>query len=964
MSLPDDTGPDASIARNRQGAAAAQPASLIIGRWPSGASAGGRSWADLGFALGGYAVIKAGNAAVHRYFPAAASFMVPQATWVQGPDKLLGELVGGFAVTFASLGVSTHADHLLRRGGGHPLRDAAVPRPAHRPEGGLTARPRPAHRQDAGDVRATAVWTVAVIALATLPGAGLITLAVFSEGAGSAALAVLRQRRGDAGRAGGDRLVDLRFFLTSQLVAVEDLPLWRLFVRSGQLTSGRVGPGLGGLVKARLTVLLTVMGMVILIVSLVGNIPALGLQVAYAPSLVRLDPALVPVGLLVPAELVGRRLHLGGGAALRGVPDAGVPGHAGAARRARPEAEAVGAGRGAQGRMSALLALWLLAGCPSEAVAHVPEAKREGACAVLARDAPAPVNRAALDAIYREPELSRARIRNSGALEAMLARLEAWLDRLAGSRGVETYSVVTRWLVMGLGALAALWAIARLLERRRGPAAVKPAAPGAALVLEDPQLHFGRAERSARLLPARGAAGGAARAALFARARAARPPRPGEDEPRAGAGAARPWRERRAGPGGGGRARVVRRHVLLAERGAGGAGEALPRRRAAALGAGGGARVRRLWPLGLLLWVALALGLVAGQGSRADSPLCSKDNPGPQGAAVLDRWLKTSGAKTFALPAPLTTTAGLGSVVILGAAQRRFGHPEVALLEAFVRQGGTLVYLPPPRESAQSDLDRWLQLYRGESWPDPDRRKDDPGGRDLAVTFPHGLLAGAQTLRLSAEPSWASDLPGAIDAAGDAVWVIPLGEGEVWVAPGPSLAENRRLDLADNAVFWANLARRGAVGFTEGHLVAPDTSQARRHLWGVTLELLFVGAVGVLASLRRLGPARPRLERSARSSLEYVRALANLARRAHVEGELFEQMRQRVRRVMHEQAGIAPGLPADEAARALEAAGVPLGEALLRLARADAAAVAGDPAQFSSLGRDAAQIERRLLGRM
>ena len=146
--------------------------------------------------------------------------------------------------------------------------------------------------------------------------------------------------------------------------------------------------------------------------------------------------------------------------------------------------------------MSALLALWLLAGCPSEAVAHVPEAKREGACAVLARDAPAPVNRAALDAIYREPELSRARIRNSGALEAMLARLEAWLDRLAGSRGVETYSVVTRWLVMGLGALAALWAIARLLERRRGPAAVKPAAPGAALVLEDPQLHFGRAERS------------------------------------------------------------------------------------------------------------------------------------------------------------------------------------------------------------------------------------------------------------------------------------------------------------------------------------------------------------------------------------------------------------------------------------------------------------------------------------
>ena len=256
----------------------------------------------LGFALGGYAVIKAGNAVVHRYFPAAASFDALEATRVQGPDKLLGELVGGFAVTFASLGVYMLITSFAA---------VAVTRYAMLSYLGQPTGPREAIGEAAartGKTLAmfalTAVWTVAVIALATLPGAGLITLAVFSEGAGSAALAVLGSGVAMLGALVAIVWSILRFFLTSQLVAVEDLPLWRLFVRSGQLTSGRVGPGLGGLVKARLTVLLTVMGMVILIVSLVGNIPALGLQVAYAPSLVRLDPALVPVGLLVPAELV------------------------------------------------------------------------------------------------------------------------------------------------------------------------------------------------------------------------------------------------------------------------------------------------------------------------------------------------------------------------------------------------------------------------------------------------------------------------------------------------------------------------------------------------------------------------------------------------------------------------------------------------------------------------------------
>jgi hypothetical protein len=365
------------------------------------------------------------------------------------------------------------------------------------------------------------------------------------------------------------------------------------------------------------------------------------------------------------------------------------------------------------------------------------------------------------------------------------------------------------------------------------------------------------------------------------------------------------------------------------------------------------------------LVIALVLSALSSQSdSQADSPLCSMENPGPRGAKVLDLWLQQNGAKTRALPAPLTNSSleGLGSVLILGVSQRRLGKPEVAQLDAFVRAGGTLVYLPALSDS-QPELDDWLKLSRDPQWPEADRRSDDRGGYDVPVTFPRGLLAGAHTLRLFAEPTARTDLEEAVNVASSVVFAIPLEKGEVWLAPGTGLAENRRLELGDNAVFWTNLARRGPVGFDEGHLVAPDTSTARRHLWGVLAQLGFVGLVLLWAVARRLGPPRPLVTAPARSVMEYVRAMANLARRAKVEAELFVELKARVRRVMHEQAGIPLQMETAEAARALEAAGVPLAQELTRLERALPQQVAVDPKLFTELSVAAAKIERSLIGR-
>jgi hypothetical protein len=98
----------------------------------------------------------------------------------------------------------------------------------------------------------------------------------------------------------------LRFIVTAQVVAIEPLGAWAAFRRSNELVSGSVGPGLGGWVKGRLTVLITIAGVILLIVSGVISAPQLFLHIAYGNALdpMRATPEAVPQLLLVPAELL------------------------------------------------------------------------------------------------------------------------------------------------------------------------------------------------------------------------------------------------------------------------------------------------------------------------------------------------------------------------------------------------------------------------------------------------------------------------------------------------------------------------------------------------------------------------------------------------------------------------------------------------------------------------------------
>ncbi len=102
------------------------------------------------------------------------------------------------------------------------------------------------------------------------------------------------------------------------------------------------------------------------------------------------------------------------------------------------------------------------------------------------------VDRAKLEEIYQRPQFERARRRNDGGLQRLWRNFVTWFERAFGSRGAETYSVVARFLVLLAAALVALWAVLKMLGRKRASPMLTPRPGTAPLVLDDPTTHLGR----------------------------------------------------------------------------------------------------------------------------------------------------------------------------------------------------------------------------------------------------------------------------------------------------------------------------------------------------------------------------------------------------------------------------------------------------------------------------------------
>jgi len=366
------------------------------------------------------------------------------------------------------------------------------------------------------------------------------------------------------------------------------------------------------------------------------------------------------------------------------------------------------------------------------------------------------------------------------------------------------------------------------------------------------------------------------------------------------------------------------------------------------------------WPWILLFALAVGLGLLTSTPDPNDVPIPSIDNAGPQGAKVLHAWLTETGSTVDALHAPLTTLPfGLQALVIAAPTLRQISEEEVEALKRFVDAGGTLVYLSPRPALTQQAMAQWLGLRDAAGrFLDLSPAGADLGGTTVAVEpSQQSLMPAVKSLRVGADTVLDVGLEGALRVAGQTLWAWPQGKGQVWIAAGPDLVENRRLELEGNLAFWAQL-RRMRIGFDEFHHVAATPPAWSLNLWAALAQFVVIGLLFVAARSRRLGPARPTPVRQHRSSLEYVHAMGALMQRAGVEAELKLKMRERLRRLMHERLGIPVTLSAEDASRAL---GLQTGLPAHAYAALDRQLQTACP--FVEVSAQAARVENAIVGR-
>lgn len=152
-------------------------------------------------------------------------------------------------------------------------------------------------------------WTALVSVPLLLPSLVLAVLAaIMVSSDGKAGAVVLAGLAGVAAVLGLIVLVlwfVIRFMLVSQIIAVESKRAWETFRRADALSSGRLARGALGLVKVRLTVLITVLSAVLIIVSLVTSLPLLIAGGVYGASFQPGNTVedVVPAVVLMPIQL-------------------------------------------------------------------------------------------------------------------------------------------------------------------------------------------------------------------------------------------------------------------------------------------------------------------------------------------------------------------------------------------------------------------------------------------------------------------------------------------------------------------------------------------------------------------------------------------------------------------------------------------------------------------------------------
>jgi hypothetical protein len=260
----------------------------------------------LGFQLVDFILLKVNEVLSRRFFPVLTSDLA--ALSKGNPVETLGQLAGALSLVVAV----ALAMMLVSQVAGVATTHYVYPRLLQRPGPNLrTALIRALKRL--GTITLAFLlsigWTLVVGLGFFVPGAALAVGSVAVQRSGAQVpAAVMLVLAGLVLLLGFVALVLwflIRFLLTAQVVALEDAGALQVFRRTAALSSGRVEPGPLGLVKVRLMVLVTIIGLLLLILSLVAYLPTLALGTIYGGPL---QPGqhieqFVPHVVLVPVQL-------------------------------------------------------------------------------------------------------------------------------------------------------------------------------------------------------------------------------------------------------------------------------------------------------------------------------------------------------------------------------------------------------------------------------------------------------------------------------------------------------------------------------------------------------------------------------------------------------------------------------------------------------------------------------------
>ena len=302
----------------------------------------------------------------------------------------------------------------------------------------------------------------------------------------------------------------------------------------------------------------------------------------------------------------------------------------------------------------------------------------------------------------------------------------------------------------------------------------------------------------------------------------------------------------------------------------------------------------------VLLVVIVLLAALAGLTAKADDrndPRASTWVRSGNGAAALYWTLQDLGIQTKRRTAPFLDADSLRGVVAVIAPAETVTEDEAGAAAAFVRRGGTLLYVPSPYESSSALMDslgvradwlRGIQLWTSETRaarPRPHRWTEgvtEVTGFQRVIRDTAGVMrkAGADTLLVVdggiAAATWRMGR-GRVIAFSDAG---PLRNDELKTSGAATVLARAVGDVARGDTLWFDEYHHGFTGGGSGMV-----SGMARHAWrtlprGLIVQLLLAGALLLWVAGRRFGaPLQPEPLRR-RSPLEHVEALAGAYRQA------------------------------------------------------------------------------------